>query len=132
MAIVLLLLPRLALVLPAVALGEPLSLRHAWRITRANTLRLGLATFLCVLPALSVALLVPFLKLLVTALWWLDFSWPQILALSWAWMSVRELSQTLAYAVFVALAYVCLSIFGITLLSLTYQFFVAPDYASPP
>jgi len=95
MAIVLLLLPRLALVLPAVALGELLSLRHAWRITRANTLRLGLATFLCVLPALSVATLVPFLKLLVTALWWLDFSWPQILALSWAWMFGSSRSPSL-------------------------------------
>jgi hypothetical protein len=47
-------------------------------------------------------------------------------------MSVWELAQSLPYAVFVALAYVCLSIFGITLLSLTYRFFVARDHASPP
>jgi len=77
-------------------------------------------------------MLVPFLKLLVTALWWLDFSWPQIVALMWAWMPVWELSQSLADAAFVSLAYVCPSIFGITLLSLTYRFFVAPDHASPP
>jgi len=131
MAIVLLLLPRLVLVLPGVALGAPLSLRHAWRITRANTLRLGLATFLCVLPALSVAMLGPFLKLLARAPWWLDFSWPQIVALMWAWDLAIQLSQSHAYAVFSTLAYVCLSIFGITLLSLTYRFFVAPDHASP-
>jgi hypothetical protein len=43
----LLVLPRLSLVLPALALGERLSLRHAWRITRANTLRLALATCAC-------------------------------------------------------------------------------------
>src|SRR5262249_56751961 len=81
MAIGLLVLPRLSLVMPATALGERLSLRHAWRMTRGNTLRLGMATALCMLPAVTLAMLVPLLMLLVRAPWWLDFSWPQIRAL---------------------------------------------------
>jgi hypothetical protein len=136
MAIVLLLLPRLALVLAAVALREPLSPRLAWRVTRANTLRLGLATFLCMLPALSVVMLVPFLRLIVTASSWLPLSWPQTISYIEATDPARQLlyevSGSLAYVIFVSLAYVCLSIFGITLLSLTYRFFVAVDHASPP
>ena len=83
MAIGLLVLPRLSLVTPAMALGERLSLRHAWRVTRGNTLRLGVATALCMLPAVTLAMLVQLLMLLVRAPWWLDFSWPQIVALMW-------------------------------------------------
>jgi len=137
MAAVLLLLPRLALVLPATALGEALSLRRAWRSTRANTLRLGLATFLCVLPAVSIAMLAPFLRLLATAPSWLPFlSLPQVISLHWAMDPTRQLfyavSGSLAGVILVSLAYVCLSIFGITLLSLTYRFFVASDHANPP
>ena len=131
MAIGLLVLPRLSLVMPAMALGERLSLRHAWRITRGNTLRFGVATALCMLPAVTLAMLVQLLMLLVRAPWWLDFSWPQIVALMWAWVPVWELaillSQSLAYAVFVALAYPVLTIFGVTLLSLTYRFFAVPS-----
>jgi len=112
MAIGLLVLPRLSLVMPAMALGEQLSLRCAWRITRGNTLRLGMATALCMLPAVTLAILVPLLMLLV---------------LMWAWMPVWDLaiqlSQSYAYAVFVALAYPILTIFGVTLLSLAYRFF---------
>ena len=133
MAIGLLVLPRLSLVMPAVALRERLSLRHAWRITRGNTLRLGAATTLCMLPAVTLAMLVPLLMLLVRATWWLPFSWPQIVALMWAWVPAWELaiqlSQSVAYAVFVALAYPVLTIFGITLLSLTYRFFVPSEGA---
>jgi hypothetical protein len=65
MAIGLLVLPRLSLVMPAMALGERFSLRHAWRITRGNTLRLGAATALCMLPAVILAMLVPLLMVLV-------------------------------------------------------------------
>jgi hypothetical protein len=130
MAIGLLVLTRLSLVMPAMALGERLSLLHAWRITRGNTLRLGVATALCMLPAVTLAMLVQLLMLLVRAPWWLDFSWPQIVALMWAWVPVWELaillSQSLAYVVFVALAYPVLTIFGVTLLSLTYRFFAVP------
>jgi hypothetical protein len=131
MAIGLLVLPRLSLVMPAMTLGERLSLRHAWRITRGNTLRLGVATALCRLPAVTLAMLVPLLMLLVRAPWWLGFSWPQIVALRWAWMPVWglaiQLSQSLAYAVFVALAYPVLTIFGVTLLSLSYRFLAVPS-----
>ena len=135
MAIGLLILPRLSLVLPAVAVGERLSLRHAWRITRGNTLRLGVATALCMLPAVTLAMLVPLLMLLVSAPWWLDFSWPQIVALIWAWMPVWDLaiqlSRSLAYALFTAIVSPVLTIFGITLLSLTYRFFAVPSEARP-
>jgi hypothetical protein len=131
MAIGLLVLPRLSLVMPAMAVGERLSLRHAWRITRGNTLRLGMATTLCMLPAVTVAMLVPLLMVLVRAPWWLDFSWPQIVALMWAWVPIWELaiqlSQSLAYALFTAVSYPVLTIFGVTLLSLTYRFFAVPS-----
>ena len=130
-AIGFLVLPRLSLVLPAVALGERLSLRRAWRITRGNTLRIGVATALCMLPAVTLAMLVSLLMLLVRAPWWLDFSWPRIVALTWAWVPAWELaiqlSQSVAYAVFVALAYPILTIFGVTLLSLTYLFLGVPS-----
>ena len=128
-------LPRLSLVLPAVALGERLSLRRAWRITRGNTLRIGVATALCMLPAVTLAMLVSLLMLLVRAPWWLDFSWSQIIALMWVWVPVwqlaTQLSQSLALALFTALAYPVLTIFGVTLLSLTYRFFGVPSEGRP-
>src|SRR5262249_19860179 len=131
MAAVLLLLPRLALVLPATALGEALSLRRAWRSTRANTLRLGLATFLCVLPAVSIAMLAPFLRLLATAPSWLPF-----LSLHWAMLPPRmffyAFSGSPAGVFFFSLAYVCLIFFVIPFLSLTSRFFSASDHATPP
>jgi hypothetical protein len=46
-------LPRLSLVLPALALGQRLSPWDAWLATQGNSLRLALATCLCMLPALS-------------------------------------------------------------------------------
>jgi hypothetical protein len=58
LAIALLVLPRVWLVLPAIALGEPLSLAGAWRATRGNTWRLAWAGLLCSLPPL-----VPFFPL---------------------------------------------------------------------
>jgi hypothetical protein len=67
MAIGLLVLPRLSLVMSALALGERHSLRHAWSITRGYTLRLGMATALCMVPAVTLAMLVPLLMLLVRA-----------------------------------------------------------------
>ena len=71
----------------------------------------------------------------MTAPWWLDFSWPQIVALMCAWVPAWDLtihlSQSLAYAVFVVLAYPVLTIFGVTLLSLTYRFFGVPTEGRP-
>jgi hypothetical protein len=134
MGVGLLVLPRLSLVMPALALGERLSLRHAWRMTWGNTLRLGAATVLCMLPAVTLALLVPLLMLLVGAPWWLGFAWPQIVALMWAilplWGLAIQLSQSLACAVFVAIAFPVLTIFGVTLLSLTYRLFAVPSEGS--
>jgi hypothetical protein len=96
---------------------------------------LALATCACALPAVSLALLLLLLRLLVTAAWWLDFSWPQIVALMWAWVPAWglaiQVSQSLAYAVFVALTYPVLTIFGVTLLSLTYRFFGVPGEGRP-
>jgi hypothetical protein len=131
-AIGLLVLPRLSLVMPATALRERLSLRYAWRISRGNTLRLGMATALCTfLPAVAVATLVSSLTLLDC----LDFSWSQIVTPQWAsapiWRLAIELSEFLAYAVFVALAYLVLTIFGVTLLSLSYRFFTVPSEGRP-
>ena len=78
-------------------------------------------------------MLVPLLMLLVRAPWWLDFSWPQIVVLMWAlvpvWELASQLSQSLAYALFTALAYPVLTIFGVMLLSLTYRFFVPSEGA---
>ena len=135
MGVGLLVLPRLSLVMPALALGERLSLRHAWRITRGNTLRLGAATALCMLPAVTLAMLVPLLMLLIGAPWWLGFSWQQIVALMWAimplWGLAIDLSQSLPYAYFVAIAYPILTIFAVTLLSLTYRVFAVPSEGRP-
>ena len=134
-AIGLLVLPRLALVMPAMAVGERLSLRQAWRITRGNTLRLGVATAVCMLPAVTLAMLVSLLMVITQLPWWLGFSWPQIVGLSWAWWPVwdlaRELARSFAYALFTAVAYPVLTIFGVTLLSLAYRFFAVPREGRP-
>src|SRR5262249_26873113 len=134
MGVGLLVLPRLSLVLPALALGERLSLRHACRTPGATPLRLGGAPPLGFPPAVTLAMLIPLLMLLVGAPWWLGFSWPQIVALMWAiwplWGLAIQLSRSLAYAVFVAIAYPVLTIFGVTLLSLVYRFFAVPSEGS--
>jgi len=81
------------------------------------------------LPAVTLAMLVPLLMLLVRVPWWLAFSWP----LGWVpvWLLAIQLSQSFAYAVFVALGYPVLTIFGVTLLSLTYRFFTVPSEGRP-
>jgi hypothetical protein len=120
LAIALLALPRLSLVLPAVALGEAVSLRQAWDSTRSNTLRLALATGLCMLPA--------------TAL--LAFSWVRTVGSMWAQIKEQPpadpLSEPPAYAILDSVGYALLTIFAVTLLSLTYRFFVAPGAKSAP
>jgi hypothetical protein len=93
-------LPRLSLVLPAIALGERLSLAGAWRATRGNTWRLAWASLLCSLPPL-----VPSTFLL----WYVD-------------SSVRTAS-VIAGAV-ASLAYVLVVTIAVTLLSLAYRHFV--------
>jgi hypothetical protein len=94
-------------------------------------MRVGVATALCMLFAVILAMLVPVLMLLARAPWWPDFSRPQIVALQWAWMPVWDLalrlSHSLAYAVSVAIAYPVLTILGVTLLSLTYRIFAVPS-----
>lgn len=109
LAVGLFMLPRLSLVLPALALGERLSFSKAWRVTRGNTLRFALATCLCMLPALLLLMPLPLLSLVLAGPWWLN-----------------QLLDSLGYAVFNSLAYAVLTIFAVTLLSLTYRFFVVP------
>lgn len=115
------LLPRLSLVLPALALGERLSLWDAWRATRGNTLRLALATCLCMLPALFLVMVLPLLSLLLSEPWLLQASW------EWTtWLNfINQLLDSTGYATFSSLTYSLLTILAVTLLSLTYQFFVA-------
>jgi hypothetical protein len=110
--LLLLVLPRLSLVLPAVALERRLSLRAAWRASRANTLRLALATVLCVLPA--VLLLAGELGVRMRS--WTDGEG----------LTDLPMGSSFAYTVLSPIAYAVLAIFGVTLLSLTYRFFVAP------
>lgn len=57
MGLLLLVMPRLSVALPGVALGEEAGLAQVWRATQGNTWRLTLATMLCLLPV--VLLLVP-------------------------------------------------------------------------
>lgn len=106
-AVGLFVLARLSLVLPALALGERFSLSKVWRVTRGSTLRFALATSLCMLPALLLRMLVPFLSLFLSEPWWLN-----------------QLLDSLGYTVFDSLAYAVLTILAVTLLSLTYRFFV--------
>lgn len=94
------LLPRLSLVLPAIALGERLSLAGAWRATRGNTWRLAWASLLCSLPPL-----VPSTFLL----WYVDSSARTASVIAGA-------VSSLAYVLFVTIA--------VTLLSLAYRHFV--------
>jgi len=113
----LLVLPRLSLVLPAAALERPLSLRDAWRVSRANTLRLALATLLCTLPGI-----LPFLG--------------DLNAYVRAWTTGEELSElvpdSFAYRVLMPLAHAVLTVFAVALLSLTYRFFLQPREESAP
>lgn len=125
LVICLLVVPRLSLVLPALALGERLSLRQAWSITRANALRLALATSICMLP---VAVLVVFPVLPALPFMFGDASeWHVALDL------INELLRSLVYRVLVSLGYAVLTIFAVTLLSMAYGFFteLREESASP-
>jgi hypothetical protein len=112
----LLVVPRLALVLPAAALGERLSLRQAWRSTRANALRLALATCLCMLPAVGLFTLLPSL------LGYLDRTWTFGVDTPIGYV-IRQLVDSPVYAVFNSLGSAVVAILAVTLLSLTYRFF---------
>jgi hypothetical protein len=120
LAIGLLMLPRLSLVLPAVAVGERLSLGQAWRMSRGNTLRLALATCLCVLPA-AFTLLLPLLFLSLFLRVSADAD-----GISQLLDGFDQLLGSLVYAVVNSIGYAVLVIFAVTLLSLTYAFFAAP------
>jgi hypothetical protein len=128
--VVVFVLPRLSLVLPAVALQQEPSLREAWRASRSNTLRLALATGLCMLPAVLLLALPSLFGLLLRLPWLLDFSWERIVGLMWVTTPIRLflhwVLNSLGYAVFSSLASAVLAIFAVTLLSLAYRFFLAP------
>jgi hypothetical protein len=110
-------LPRLSLVLPAVALGERLSLGEAWSITQGNSRRLAVVTCLCLVPA-GILLILPLL--------WFPF----IPGASWE--GLYEVLGSLWFVVSTSLTYAVLIIVAVTLLSLTYSFFVTPAGAGSP
>jgi hypothetical protein len=131
-AAAILVVPRLSLVLPAIAVGERLSLWHAWIATRDNTLRLALATGLCMLPALFLIIWLPLLSFL---LW--NPSWEETQQMQerpYAPNPIDRLLDSAGYAVVSSLAYSVLAIFALTLLSLAYRFFTprGREDASPP
>jgi hypothetical protein len=115
LAVCLLVVPRLSLVLPALALGERLSLRQAWRITQANVFRLAVATCLCILPA-AVLVVLPALRAL-----------PFMSGSPSEWNVAQDLMNrllhSLVYRVLISLGYAVLTIFAVTLLSMAYRFF---------
>jgi hypothetical protein len=127
-----LVLPRLSLVLPAVALGEPLSPWQAWRITRGNTLRLALATFLCMLPALFVIMLLPMLSFLLWNPSWEDVQQTQEWTRAHVPNLIDRILDSISYAVFSSVAYALLTIFAVTLLSLAYPFLAAGREGAAP
>jgi len=125
LAVTVFILPRLSLVLPAIALGERLFLWDAWLATRGNTLRLALATCLCMLPALFLIMMLPLLSFLLSMPSW---DWTDLEA----WTKpigpnlIDQILDSIGYAVFDSLAYAVFTILAVTLLSLTYRFFVVP------
>lgn len=105
-----LVLPRLSIALPAIALDERLTLARAWRLSRGNSWRLGIATLLCALPVL----------LFLAPLYWY-FDWqPRTSSV------VLGTITSLVDALFVTV--------GVTLLSLAYRFFALrpEDGPTPP
>jgi hypothetical protein len=122
LAVAIFLLPRLSLVLPALALGERLSLWDAWRATRGNTLRLALATALCMLPALFLIMSLPLLAVLLSALSSESTPMQELIT---SLNAIDQIVGSITYAVFNSLAYAILTIFAVTLLSLAYQALIA-------
>ena len=100
LALILFLLPRIALTLPAIALGRDLDPWESWRATAGNTLRLGFAGILAVMPLFL---------LLGLAVMYLERTW-----------HISKLIVTPVASVFGALAVMV----SITLLSLSYGFFI--------
>ena len=109
LAMALLVFPRLSIALPAIALGEQLTLAQAWRLSRGNSWRLCMATVLCALPIL----------LFLGPLYWY-FEW-QSRASSVVLGTLTSLTNALLVTV------------GVTLLSFAYRFFVLqPQDGSTP
>jgi hypothetical protein len=104
---ILLLLPRFSLVLPAIALGESLSLADAWRATRGNTWRLAGPTLLCTLPPV-----IPFVLLAMLA------------------DGGTRASSTIVSTIS-SLAYVLIVTIAVTLLSLAYRHLVLRQESGP-
>jgi hypothetical protein len=107
------LVPRLSLVLPALAVGERLSVGRSWRMTRANTLRLALATLLSTLPAYLFVLLV-------------------CLVLLWDWTAGEDRAVFAFANLIISVGFAVLAILAVTLLSLTYRFFGAQRHEGQP
>lgn len=107
MAVMWLILPRLALTLPATALGQRLDLAKAWQVTSGNGFRLGFAMLLTLLPpAILLGLGIAFLK------------------------RSAHLSA-LAVQPFAVVAGALAIVISLTTLSLAFEFFVSLRYRLP-
>ena len=95
-----LLLPRLSLVLPAIAVGEQRTLWDVWRASRGNTWRLAGASLLCSLPPLI----------------------PSVVLLQYAEPSAR--ARWVIASTVSSLTYVLITTIAVTLLSLAYRHLV--------
>ena len=82
-------------------------------------------------------MLLPFLRWLPDAPWWLGLPWEWTMRSGRAWASavvlIKAIEGSLGYAVLKSLGYALLTVFAVTLLSLTYRFFLASreESASP-
>jgi hypothetical protein len=107
--VIFLVLPRVSIALPAVALDERLTLEQAWRMSRGNSWRLALATLLCALPTLMI---------FVPLYWYFDW---------------QPRTSSVILGTLTSLIEVLLVTIGVTLLSLAYRFFIQqPDGGPTP
>jgi hypothetical protein len=102
-----LVLPRLSIALPAIALDERLTLVQAWRVSDGNSWRLGIATLLCALP---------FLLFLAPLYWYFDW---------------QPRTSSVVLGTVTSLAEALLVTIGVTLLSLVYRFFTLRPQDGP-
>ncbi len=95
---------RCCLKFPALALKRPMTLIESWRLTRGNTLRLALTSFLCSLPTW------------IFLVAWLTFTWDDA--------PIRPLQSYIVRETLFSFGYAIPTIFGVTLFSLAYRHFV--------
>lgn len=107
MAVMWFILPRLALTLPATAIGQRLHLTMAWQVTRGNSFRLGVAMLLTLLPP------------------------AMLLGLGIAFLKRSAHLSALAVLPFAVVAGALAIVISLTTLSLAFEFFVPLRYRLP-